>query len=88
MEHSDDDPPREIKFQAESAESNFREFVANGLKNAPRLYKELGLDPSLDLDAVIDQALATQKGRDFWKLRYHKSSSAWGRLRPMRRIIK
>jgi hypothetical protein len=85
MECSDDDSPLECKLGAESAVRNFRDFVADSLKNAPGLYKDLGLDPGLDLNAVIDQALATQKGRDFWKLRYHKAGRDF---RPLRRSFK
>jgi hypothetical protein len=70
---------------AEGRERDFRAFIAKTLSNAPWLYKELDLNPALDLNAVIDQALV-KPGRDHWEQRRRKSELIKkGYARPKRR---
>lgn len=54
-------------------EHEFRQFVARSLAEARGLYRELGLNPEPDLDAVIDQALATPERREAWEERSRKA---------------
>jgi hypothetical protein len=73
---------------AEERERDFRAFVARCLREAPWLYESWGVDPALNLDAVIDQALV-RPGRAHWEQRRGKSEfirKGW--IRPKRRSFK
>ncbi len=73
---------------AEGREHDFRAFIKHCLSTAPRRYKEWGLDPTLDLEVVVDQALVRPGRAYLERLRQKSESIRKGEIRPKRRSFK